>query len=271
MIKAEIFDGVKTIPIYKPIGQEKFATRDLDDIGRMIMAKISTYAPLYLATKNAFPDTTDQYRQAFADRMFHDAVTALKEKFSSDPNLLNELEHVSDAYETNSQYKALYKPLVCCFSLPPGCSPADNYKISQKCNDFRNHWKEPLLHVVLTSYGLLQKLNAKDTEDVKTTVNTLLDRLQYTYAVRFYFLLFSMTNFSLYLFQDIELKKERYNLSALVPGIILYMLKDSNNELRRHMMELNEVNLPAHKLITIQFKAFLYTGVCNYGLFSSVY
>lgn len=40
------------------------------------------------------------------------------------------------------------------------------------------------------------------------------------------------------------------------------MKKASNSEFREHMMERAEDNLPPHRLITIPFKAFLYTGAC---------
>lgn len=108
----EIFDGEETVLLYKPIDQTKVFTRDLDMTGKELMAKISTYSPLYLATQDAFPDIDDQHRELYCARIFKKVVKLLEAKHPQGSKHSSRLQQALVNYRENEVYRHIFDVLV---------------------------------------------------------------------------------------------------------------------------------------------------------------
>lgn len=109
---SEIFDGKENIQILKPIIQSKITARDLDPTGQDIIRKISAYSPLYLATKNAFPDSGDDSREAYCKMIFRRSAKALIKKYSTDKTFVQQLNQAQHNYDRDIKYAKLINVLV---------------------------------------------------------------------------------------------------------------------------------------------------------------
>lgn len=112
VLLTKIFDGQSMVDICKPVHQSKITTRDLDPTGQEIMRKISKLSPLYLATKNAFPDSGATNRRRFCRLMFKKAVKSLKKKFPDEPRHIERLDEALNNYKIDDIYRKLLGVLV---------------------------------------------------------------------------------------------------------------------------------------------------------------
>lgn len=108
----EIFDGTDMVTLVKPTDQTKVFTRDLDPTGKEIMAKISTYCPLYLATRDAFPDVDTSHRTNYCSQMFKTVVNLLRAKYSKEKEHLVRLQQAKENYRQNEVYQHIFQILV---------------------------------------------------------------------------------------------------------------------------------------------------------------
>lgn len=161
------------------------------------MAKISSYCPLYLATRNPFPDIDTSHRENYCSQMFKKAVKFLQDKYSKESQHLVRLQHAKQNFRQNDVYRHIFEILVWpILNIPFNFTNSlmlDLFQILQKVNDFRSKWKDPIRNAVLQEYGLRAKVQADPAvpDEVRDMVSALRDKLSYTYTVRWIFSLIS--------------------------------------------------------------------------------
>lgn len=111
VVLCEVFDGENSIPITKPVKQQKLSTRDLDPVMQELMLTIAVESPLYLSTRDAFPDHSTDSKSDFCSLMVRKAARIVQEKGCNDRKI-DQIKHITAEFKTNKDYRKLVSKLV---------------------------------------------------------------------------------------------------------------------------------------------------------------